>query len=132
LSYYPNVYAQVNRAIKSGHLACGCCEVCGRAHIVKNGRRQIIAHHDDYNKPLDVRWLCYRCHRQWHQNNKAISYIRKDGKPLFLPLAFRLDDKYLTLIKAQAKQDGKSRAEVVRAIVRRFYDEQNGLGRSRG
>lgn len=31
------------------------------------------AHHDNYNKPLAVRWLCRDCHGLWHRNNEAIN-----------------------------------------------------------
>lgn len=34
------------------------CEGCGAVRAV--------AHHDDYVRPLDVRWLCPRCHRRHH------------------------------------------------------------------
>jgi hypothetical protein len=34
------------------------CEVCGDP--------QTHAHHDDYSKPLDVRWFCPRHHREEH------------------------------------------------------------------
>lgn len=52
------------------------CQACG-AHDapMKDGRSSIQAHHDDYNKPLDVRWLCQRCHHEWHQNNVSIERV---------------------------------------------------------
>lgn len=46
------------KAIANGDLVRGPCEVCGRS-IAE-------AHHDDYSKPLDVRWLCPHHHRQHH------------------------------------------------------------------
>lgn len=46
-------------AIERGRLTPRVCEVCGTG-------RQIEAHHDDYSKPLDVRWLCKSHHKQHH------------------------------------------------------------------
>ena len=48
----------VSRAIKAGRLLRQPCEVCGEA--------KVHAHHDDYGKPLDVRWLCPAHHREHH------------------------------------------------------------------
>jgi len=36
--------------------------VCGSSEYIH-------AHHDDYDKPLDVRWLCAAHHKQWHDEN---------------------------------------------------------------
>lgn len=53
----------VAHAIRDGRLIRKTCEVCdNKAH----------AHHDDYNKTFEVRWLCRKHHVEWHQTNKAI------------------------------------------------------------
>ena len=48
------------------------CERCSASGSFKDGRSLVQAHHDDYNRPLDVRWLCQPCHHEWHKNNKPI------------------------------------------------------------
>lgn len=66
----------VERAIRSGSLKESSCEVCGEWRIRSDGQRDIVAHHDDYNKPLDVRWLCKVHHAEWHRTHKAIPWAR--------------------------------------------------------
>lgn len=63
----------VEKAVKKGVVVRpSVCEACGKNCVPANNRPQIEAHHDDYNKPLDVRWLCRECHFQWHRNNRAV------------------------------------------------------------
>lgn len=54
------------------------CSLCGSQERFQDGRTAIQGHHDDYNKPLDVRWLCQQCHHEWHRNNRPIPYT---GEP---------------------------------------------------
>jgi hypothetical protein len=49
----------VYKAIKKGTLVKQPCEICGTAEKVQ-------AHHDDYSKRLDVRWLCPKHHKEHH------------------------------------------------------------------
>lgn len=42
---------------------------------VKCGNEDSQAHHEDYNKPLDVIWLCRECHMELH--NVARGTINK-------------------------------------------------------
>lgn len=61
---FPNKYAAhilVNNYLRDGKLTKGVCEVCESTNTV--------AHHDDYSKPLEVRWLCQAHHVQWHVAN---------------------------------------------------------------
>jgi len=51
------------------------CEKCADTPVFKDGRTGIQAHHCDYNKPLEVIWLCQKCHHEWHKSNKAIARL---------------------------------------------------------
>jgi len=59
------------KAIAKGLLVPQPCEVCGFEGRAEDGRNLVQAHHDDYNKPLQVRWLCQSHHHEWHQTNRA-------------------------------------------------------------
>jgi hypothetical protein len=65
-------YNLVETAIERGVLTPQPCEVCGANGEFADGRRAVQAHHDDYNRPLDVRWLCQPCHHEWHTTSTPI------------------------------------------------------------
>lgn len=47
----------LSNAIRDGKLERGVCEVCGE---------QAEAHHENYSRALEVRWLCFQHHREEH------------------------------------------------------------------
>lgn len=66
---YPMAYAShviTSNAVRNGALIKpNNCSVCGSTE-------KIEGHHDDYTKPLEVRWLCESCHKKWHMRNHPI------------------------------------------------------------
>ena len=62
----PKKYAAhtaVGNAIRDGHLTkVDNCVECASGFAVE-------AHHDDYDLPLTVRWLCSTCHTKWHDEH---------------------------------------------------------------
>lgn len=52
-------HGTVAEAIERKRLFRQPCEVCGRT--------KVQAHHDDYSKPLDVKWLCPHHHKALHK-----------------------------------------------------------------
>ena len=54
----------VTRAIKAGRLVRGPCAVCGVAERTEG-------HHPDYDKPLEVVWLCNKHHAMEHKRIRA-------------------------------------------------------------
>ena len=56
-------YAHIitGNAIRDGKLVKEPCEVCGSL--------KVHAHHDDYAYPMNVRWLCPKHHKEWHDLN---------------------------------------------------------------
>ena len=53
----------VARALRNGSLTREVCEACGSANT--------HAHHADYSKPLEVRWLCPQHHMIQHRKITA-------------------------------------------------------------
>ncbi len=50
----------VSNALRDGKLERpDICESCDTEIFVE-------AHHEDYNKPLEVIWMCIKCHKEYH------------------------------------------------------------------
>jgi len=70
--YDRRVHSIVTKAIQTGRLIQGDCESCGKERKTVKGRSTVHGHHDDYNFPLNVRWLCQECHFEWHKFNEPV------------------------------------------------------------
>ncbi len=56
-------YLKFNEAIKNGKIMKALlCEKCGN-------ETKLVGHHEDYNKPLEVIWLCQSCHKKLHSKS---------------------------------------------------------------
>lgn len=70
----------MEEAIEKGRISNpGICESCGDMGNFSDGRTAIQGHHDDYNFPLRVRWLCQRCHHEWHKRHQPTAYKGDPG-----------------------------------------------------
>lgn len=56
------------------HIPIEPCEVCGTT-------KKVHRHHPDYDKPLEVMFLCHEHHVDWHMNNVAINYESVSLRP---------------------------------------------------
>ena len=59
---FPEAYkaqTAVNNAVRDGRLSKAPCSICG-------SEKNVQAHHKDYSKPLDVVWMCAKCHHRVH------------------------------------------------------------------
>ena len=70
--------------IRSGKIVKQPCEVCGTLENVE-------AHHDDYSKPDDIRWLCRDHHRELH---RILSASTKLGAKQLIILTLKGDRPY--------------------------------------
>lgn len=61
-------------AIKDGRIKRTPCRLCG----TERREHRIQAHHWDYNKPLDVYFVCWRCHMTVHRVLAAVSRAWND------------------------------------------------------
>lgn len=71
---HPEAYRamiEVGLALRAGKLVRPAfCQIC-------NDKTRVVAQHRDYNRPLDVVWVCYLCR---HRHQKA---VQNEPVPLF-------------------------------------------------
>jgi transposase-like protein len=84
----------VSNAIRYGKLVRQPCEECGN--------KKSHAHHNDYSKPLEIQWLCHRCHwnkHGWIRNPKESAKSKpgwvafNDKRPKLLEKVIELRNK---------------------------------------
>ena len=55
---------KLNVSISRGKILKGKCDICGDV--------KTQAHHHDYSKPLDVKWLCRKHHYELHKYERLL------------------------------------------------------------
>ncbi len=101
------------------------CEEC-------NYKGRLDAHHHDYNKALEVTFLCKPCHREWHRNydplnrergiyNEGLEYIETKTRP-------SLSEKELFFISESEKNKVKKFTSSKKESIKKshqvqFYDD---------
>ena len=60
-----------SNAVRDGRLQKQPCLFCGA--------ERVHAHHRDYGRPLDVIWLCPKCHHRLHANFPETEGVNKGG-----------------------------------------------------
>ena len=77
-------HASVSRAVRAGTLVPQPCEMCGAGVS--------LAHHDDYERRLEVRWLCDSHHRLWHIEH-PLTHIVPAPEPRAKPVLERIPNR---------------------------------------
>ena len=62
---------------RRGTVVPGKCEACNKGDYIQ-------AHHEDYSKPTEVKWLCAACHKKVHLIKSGMQ--RKKFNPYKNPL----------------------------------------------
>jgi hypothetical protein len=107
--------AIVAKALREGRLVRpAACSKCGTT------RRMIQGHHPDYDKPLEVVWLCTRCHHLVHANSRGgvinVRLTVSEKTDLRLVSAFDMETESDTLREHTIAQI-RGRAERIRSSV---------------
>lgn len=103
---YRPLSGKVQRALKMGILTKTPCEKC-KSNILVDG------HHDDYDKPLKVRWLCRKCHRKHH-----VSLMQ----PKSTDVNIRISRKTYKKLKVRATMLGVTLKEYIERLTKPYLN----------
>jgi len=84
-SIFKLAQVKVKTAVDSGKLVKpDNCEECGKP------QKNLHGHHEDYEKPLEVIWLCPICHRAKHKRVSRLSLSASPGARRFQEARLKL------------------------------------------
>ncbi|HXB13064.1 MAG TPA: hypothetical protein VNZ45_13840, partial [Bacteroidia bacterium] len=87
------------------------CSKCG------NDREEIEAHHEDYEKPLEITWLCVKCHAKIRKEKRGEAKKR---------LVIYLDGETIARLDRLAALDCRNRASYLTWAILSLYKEKYG------
>ena len=99
--------AAVRQAVKKGWMVKpSACEECGQSPKPdSHGKPRLEGAHYSYDRPLDVRWLCTKCHRAWDSNQTNVDDLEKLlPRPVHDPYRWDVDHGYS--MRALRRQTG--------------------------
>ena len=103
-------YKQVHAQYKARkYLPLQPCEVCG---VDKNIHR----HHPDYDKPLEVMYLCPLHHARWHSKNTAKNYTKLPLLPSTPEVHKEAKQRLVVRYRRQAKKITTTDLEYIHAL----------------
>lgn len=114
------VRSMVSSALRKGLLIkSNCCASCNLETL------DLQAHHVDYGKPLDVIWLCTKCHGRAHRKNSRLNpnnnkqspmnFLQNDKK--FVTVTFTIPIENFIALKEKAKKKDQSISKIMRKFV---------------
>jgi hypothetical protein len=114
-------------ALKTGRLVRGPCEHCGT-------RKYIHAHHDDYDQPIMVRWLCAGHHGEVHRRLRhAMTKSTVNLDPaLWRRLRRRAVSQSTMAERMSDKKSGQKRRRISRFSRFGVFRQVEGAGSTKG
>jgi hypothetical protein len=97
-------HRQVDAALYAGKLVKP--DTCQRCHQ-QFPLARIHAHHHDYDKPLEVEWLCHPCHIEQHKRDGAYGRGRRRYRKLRCETCKRWEDHLCTRLGRYCYDDDK-------------------------
>ena len=92
--------------VKAGKINKKPCIVCGN--------KNVIAHHEDYNNPFKVIWICDKHHKEYHNGKIALFNGR-----------LRWNPKKLTQIRGQNSKPLAKYVELEKIHIRNLQNQQH-------